>query len=307
MGEGHVAKGGDNTTAWEKLLPTLDFSFSCRSRADSKPSSSAVQPALSYPCSLSQVFFPFFIFFHFFPFIRTCQLLHRRRLHLASPSHRRYPVSPPSTPSTPPQHCNYRTNPVATTTTATSPLAGTPTTRCTRPHTRRGHTQAIPPLSPFLAHLKKPQISHFPFFSPSSLTVQDTPLDTGLLHPPVARKHPPHLHSRACRPPLRHCHHNHLLNASTTGATSPTPSPYNWRLPTLPHRQGVQKVRWPPPFLRHPHLLTLPLCVGRPTHVAAPVAPPVYAPHPTRTPSLCTHAGGCRRDSAPTPSPLRPG
>ncbi len=27
MGEGHVAKGGDNMTAWEKLLPTFDFSF----------------------------------------------------------------------------------------------------------------------------------------------------------------------------------------------------------------------------------------------------------------------------------------
>src|SRR6266702_4903497 len=39
----------------------------------------------------------------------------------------------------------------------------------------------------------KPQISHFPSFPPSSLMVQDTPpLPAGLLHPPIARKHPPH-------------------------------------------------------------------------------------------------------------------
>src|SRR6266571_6678103 len=77
------------------------------------------------------------------------------------------------------------------------------------------------------------------------------------------------------------CKHHPHLNASTTGTTSPTLSPYNRRHPTLPHRQGVQKVRWPPPFPQDPHLLTLPLCVGRSTHVAAPVAPPgLHAPPP---------------------------
>ncbi len=111
-----------------------------------------------------------------------------------------------------------------------------------------------------------------------------------------------HLLSRACRLPLRRRHNHHHLNASTTSATSPTPSPYNRHHPTLLHRQGVQKVRWPPPFPRDPHLLTLPLCVGRSTRVAAPVAPsglrarPV-PPRPARRPPL--HTGGRRRDSAP--------
>ena len=52
-----------------------------------------------------------------------------------------------------------------------------------------------------------------------------------------------------------------------------------------------------PLLLAHSH--TLPLCVGRSTHVAAPVAPPGLPalPCPARRPPL--HAGGCRRDSAP--------
>src|SRR6266702_4279973 len=123
-----------------------------------------------------------------------------------------------------------------------------------------------------------PQINHSPFFSPSSLTVQDTSPRHRPVALPVARKHPPHLPSRTCRPPLRHrSHHNHHhLNASTTGTISPTPSPYNRCHPTLPHRQGVQKVRWPPPFLRHPHLLTLPLC--RSSHSrGCPRCAPVYS------------------------------
>ncbi len=79
-------------------------------------------------------------------------------------------------PLVPPQHHNYCTNPMAATTTATSPFVGMPTTCCTCPHTRCGHTQATPLLSPSLClvHPKKPQISHFPFFFPSSLMVQDT-------------------------------------------------------------------------------------------------------------------------------------
>src|SRR6266702_3940991 len=120
----------------------------------------------------------------------------------------------------------------------------------------------------------------------------------------MARKHPPHLPLRTCRQPLRCCrrHNHHHLNASTTGATSPTPSPYNQLHPTLPHRQGVQKVRWPPPFPQDPHLLTLPLCVGRSIHVAAPIAPSGLCTHPappppTRRPPL--QAWGHRRESTP--------
>ncbi len=79
-------------------------------------------------------------------------------------------------PSAPPQHHNYRTNPMAATTTTMSPFAGMPTTCCICPHTCHGHTQATPLPSPSLClvHPKKPQISHFPLFPPSSLTVQDT-------------------------------------------------------------------------------------------------------------------------------------
>src|SRR6266702_5956504 len=78
-------------------------------------------------------------------------------------------------PSVPPQHHNYCTNPVATTTAATSPFVGMPTTCCIHPYTCHGHTQATPLPSPLLClvHPKKPQISHFPFYFPLSLMVQD--------------------------------------------------------------------------------------------------------------------------------------
>src|SRR6266571_272055 len=81
---GPRSQRGDNTTAWEKLLPTFDFSFRAEG-ADSTPSSSS---AVQSPPIRARSFFPFF------PFIRTSQLRcrRRRRLHLASPSHRRYPV-----------------------------------------------------------------------------------------------------------------------------------------------------------------------------------------------------------------------
>ncbi len=141
--------------------------------------------------------------------------------------------------------------------------------------------------------------------------VQDTSPRHRPVALPVARKHPPHLPSRACRLPFRRrCRHNHHhLNASTTGATSPTPSPYNRRHPTSPHRQGVQKVRWPPPFPRDPHLLTLPLCVGRSTHVAAPVAPPGLRAPPRPTPPHPPSSPACRgaQEGQHTPSPLFPG
>src|SRR6266702_5941418 len=120
----------------------------------------------------------------------------------------------PSTPSPPPRHCNYCTNPVAATTAATSPLAGTPTTRCTRPHTCRGHTQATPLLSPslFLAHLKKPQISHPPFFSPSFLTVKDTLPPP----PPSSRNIPWHTSTHPTSPRLHACHRFALPTTTPT-------------------------------------------------------------------------------------------
>src|SRR6266702_2106042 len=192
-------------------------------------------------------------------------------------------------PLAPPQHHNYRTNLVAATTTTTSPFVGSQVPAALAltcvagthkpPHRRRPHCAKCT--------LKKPQISHSPFFSPSSLMVQDTSPRHRPVALPMACKHPPPLPPTACRPPFRcHCRHNHHhLNASTTSATSLTPSPYNQHHPTSPHRQGVQKVCWPPPSLRDPHLLTLPLCVGRSTCVAAPVAPPrCHAPPPPPAP-----------------------
>ncbi len=191
------------------------------------------------PCSLLSVlavaslFFPFLFFFFFFFLFSPSSEPVSCNIAVAVASTLPRPHTG-DIPSAPPQHHNYCTNPVAATTTATSPFAGMPTTCCIRPHTRRGHTQATPPPSPSLClvHPKKPRISHFPLFSPSSLTVQDT-------SPCVHAGHP-----------LRHHHrHNiHHLKASTTSTTSPTPSPYNWCHSTLPHRQGVQKVRWPSPF-----------------------------------------------------------
>src|SRR6266702_6016919 len=128
---------------------------------------------------------------------------------------------------------------------------------------------------------------------------------------PVACKHPPHLPSCACRPPFRHhCRHHHLrLNASMTGTTSLTLSPYNRRHLTSPHRQGVQKVRWPPPFPQDPHLLTLPLCVGHSTHVAAPVAPQFTRPAPHPIPPRPPSSPACWgvQKGQRTPSPLFPG
>src|SRR6266702_4154617 len=56
------------------------------------------------------------------------------------------------------------------------------------------------------APTKETSDKSFPFFFPSSLTVQDTSP------------------SRACRPPFCRRHNHHHFIASTTGATSPTPS-----------------------------------------------------------------------------------
>ncbi len=169
VGEGHVAKGGDNTTAWEELLPTLDLCFSCIQYA------LLIRRAAPSLLSVLAVASPFSLFL-FFLFSLSSEPV-SCDIAIASTSPRPHtgdiPSPPPSTLSPPPRHRNYCTNPMAATATTTSPLAGTPTTRCTCPHTRRRHTQATPLPSPslFLAHLKKPQISHFPFFSPSFLTV----------------------------------------------------------------------------------------------------------------------------------------
>ena len=190
--------------------------------------------------------------------------------------------------SAPPQHHNYHTNPMATPTTAMSHV-----TLCRHAN----HLLHLPSHASW-AHTSHP--------TAIALTVPSAPKKssdkTFPLFSPFIFNSAGHLPSRACRLPLHRRHNHHHLNASMTGATSLTPLPYNWRLLTLPHRQGVQKVCWPPPFLQDPHLLTLPLCVGHSTCMAAPIAPsglracPV-PPCPACCPPL--HARGCRRDSVP--------
>jgi len=200
-------------------------------------------------------------------------------------------------PSAPPRHRNYRTNHGCYNCHHVT-LCREPSTCWTRPHTRCRHTQATPPPSPSLClvHLKKASDKSFPLFSPFVFN--------GAGHFPSTQAHctphgmqapPPHLPSCACWPPLccHHRHNHHHLNASTTtSATSLTPSLYNRCHPTLPHRQGVQKVRWPPPFPQDHHLLTLPLCVGRSTRVAAPVAPSGLCAHPAPPAILPCMPGG---------------
>src|SRR6266702_1703908 len=291
--EGHVAKGRDNTTAWEKLLPTFDFSFRDFSfRAAQTVQTVSLRPRPPW----SPLLFVLALFFLFSLSSEpvTCDVV----FVVASTSPRPHTGD---IPSAPPRHRNYRTNPVAATTAATSPFAGSQAPAgLALSHTRRGHTQATPPPSPSLClvHLKKASDKSFPLFFPfvfngaghlPSTQARCTPRGT-----PRGTQAPTHLPSRACRPPFRRrCRHNHHhLDASTTGATSPTPSPYNRRHPTLPHRQGVQKVRWPPPLPRDPHLLTLPLCVGRSTRVAAPVAPPGLRAPPRPAPPLPCMPGG---------------
>src|SRR6266702_2265658 len=68
-GRGPHSQRGDNTTVWEKLLPTFDFSF----RADSTVSLPCSPCSLLSVLAVASLFFPFlffffFFFFSFFPF-----------------------------------------------------------------------------------------------------------------------------------------------------------------------------------------------------------------------------------------------
>src|SRR6266702_8419216 len=81
--------------------------------------------------------------------------------------------------------------------------------------------------------------------------------------------------------------------------------PPHLRSPSFPHRKGVPKVSWPPPFPGPPHAHT-PLRVGCPTHVAGPFVPPLSRTPPFPCPPPALRKRVCRRDSAPTQS-LPPG
>src|SRR6266702_2060339 len=179
MGEGHVAKGGTIRRRGKSCFPRSTLIF-VQTVSASKPSSAVQTPPIRARCCKS-----FFSFFSLSSEPVSCDVV------VASSTSPR-----PHTgviPSAPPRHRNYRTNLVAATTAATSTLCGEPSTRWTRPHMRRGHTQATPPPSPSLClvHLKKASDKSFPFFSPSSLTVQDTSPRHRPIAPPCGPQAPP--------------------------------------------------------------------------------------------------------------------
>src|SRR6266702_1257974 len=81
-------------TAWEKLLPTFDFSFHA-DRADSKPSSTVQSPPI---CARS-----FFFLFSLSSKPVSCDVVVIATSTLPRPHTGNIPLAPP-------RHCNYRTN-----------------------------------------------------------------------------------------------------------------------------------------------------------------------------------------------------
>src|SRR6266702_5298261 len=67
-GRGPRSQRGDNTTAWEKLLPTFDFSFRADFRADSTVSLPRSPCSLLSVLAVASLFSPFLFFFFFFFF-----------------------------------------------------------------------------------------------------------------------------------------------------------------------------------------------------------------------------------------------
>ncbi len=236
--------------------------------------SSSAQPA-SYPCSPLQVFFSFLFFFFYSLSSEPVSCDIAVAVASTSPrSHRQYPIA------------------------ATSSLVGTPTTRCTHPHMGCGHTQAtpLPSPSPCLVHLqKKPQISHFPFFPF---------IFNGAGHLPLVRMQA--APSPSPQPPPLHCLYDwrHFTDpvAATTGVTR------------LCHTdRGCKRCAGPHHFRDTP-ICSPSLCVGRPTRVAAPVAPRFTRPTPPAVlPCMPGDTGGtvcpsplCRGYASPAPRFMRP-
>ncbi len=80
---GPHSQGGDNTTSWEKLLPTFNFSF----RADSSKPLSAVQTPPIHACCCKS-FFPFFPFHPNLSAVTSLPPLpHLALTHAISPQH----------------------------------------------------------------------------------------------------------------------------------------------------------------------------------------------------------------------------
>src|SRR6266702_4389502 len=245
---------GDNTTAWEKLLPTFDFSFRA-DRADSKPSSAVQSPPI---CARS-----FFSFFPFHPNLSAATSSSSPpppRLALTQAISRRRHLDTATTAPT-----------VAATTAATSPFAGSQAPAGLA-HTRRGHTQATPPPSPSLClvHLKKASDQSFPLFSPFVFNGAGHPLDTGPLHSPWhASTHPTSPRAHAGRP--------FAVVVATTTTTSmplrPAPLPRPRRPTTSVTRprhtnRGCKRCAGP-----H-HFRDTPICSPPPSRPAPPAVLP---------------------------------
>src|SRR6266702_997915 len=148
-------------TAWEKLLPMFDFSFHNFSfRAAQTVQTVSLRP---HPlCSPLLYVLALFFLFSLSSKPVSCDVI----IVVASTSPRPHTGD---IPLVPPQHHNYCTNPVATTTTAMSPFAGSQApTGLALSHMRHGHTQATPLPSPSLClvHLKKASDKSFPLFFP---------------------------------------------------------------------------------------------------------------------------------------------
>src|SRR6266702_7297309 len=179
--------------------------------------------------------------------------------------------------------------------------------------TRVVGTQATPPLSPSLClvHPKKPQISYFPFFSPSSLIVHDTspcstqacctPHGTQAPTPPplVCMQATPSLLPSPQQPPPQ-CLYNqhHLTNPIALQLASP-----NFSTQTGGEKgalaltiSATPPFAHPPPLCRSSHLCGCPHCASQVMCPTAHACPP----------SL--HAcQGVQEGQHAHPSPLQPG
>ncbi len=147
--------------AWEKLLPTFNFSFRDFSfHAVQTVQTVSLCPHL--PCSPLLSMLALFFLFSLSSKPVSCDVI----IIIASTSPH------PHTGdilSVPPQHCNYHTNPMAATTTTTSPFAGSQApTELALSHTRCGHTQAtlLPSPSLCLVVTSQNRSIHFSLFYP---------------------------------------------------------------------------------------------------------------------------------------------
>ncbi len=157
------------------MLPTFDFSFRADFRADSTVSLPRLPCSLLSVLAVASLFSPFlfifiFIFISFFPFhLNLAATSLSPSPPPASPSHRRYPVGATSTPQLPHQpRGHYNRHHVTLCGHANHLLH--PPSHASWAHT--SHPAALALTMPSAP--KKASISHFPFFPPSSLTVQDT-------------------------------------------------------------------------------------------------------------------------------------